>query len=198
MEEIWKNIYYYDFINDEWIDYRGLYQVSSEGNVKSLGNGNNANAKERILKPVKNNDGYLQVILYKNKKKKHFLIHRLVAHMFLKNDDPYHKIDVNHKDENPSNNSVSNLELCTREYNINFGIRNKRVRKSNRKAQGRKVIGYSLTETKVIILQSTKQAEKFGFDHSHICKCCNGKQKSHKGFKWYYLDDIKNNKLEED
>lgn len=34
--EEWKDIYYFDYIKNEWVDYRGLYQVSSEGRVKSL------------------------------------------------------------------------------------------------------------------------------------------------------------------
>lgn len=35
MEE-WKDIYYFDYAKNEWIDYRGLYQVSDKGHVKSL------------------------------------------------------------------------------------------------------------------------------------------------------------------
>ena len=42
----------------------------------------------------------------------------------------------------------------------------------------------SLTENKVIIFQSMFQAEKLGFDQGCISKCCNGKRKSHKGYKW--------------
>ena len=49
-----------------------------------------------------------------------------------------------------------------------------------------------MTETKVIILQSIKQGELFGFGSSNICACCNEKRKQHKGYKWYYLNDNKN------
>ena len=191
MEEVWKDIY---FGQDGVIyDYRGLYQVSNiGGKVKSLNY--NHTSKEKILKARKTKDGYPQVGLCKDGKEKWFKIHRLAAHMFVENDDPEHKTDVNHKDENKENNSVENLEWCTREYNINHGTHNER----SAKARSRKVIGYSLTDTKVIILQSIRRAKKFGFNQGHICNCCNGKRKQHKGYKWYYLDDVKNSKLEEE
>lgn len=182
MEEEWKDIY---FIENgiEW-DYRGLYQVSSEGKVKSLGNGNNTNAKEKILKPQKNYKGYLRVQLYKDGKVKMLYVHRLVAHMFIENYDHENKTQVNHIDENKENNSVENLEWCTPKQNSNHGTRSTRVAK----AQSKKVIGYSTTTTKVIILQSINQAKKFGFNTGHICDCCNGKRKSHKGYIFKYYD----------
>lgn len=182
MKEQWKDIYFIE--NGIEYDYRGLYQVSNLGNIKSLGNGNSNNSKERILKAKKTKEGYFSVTLYENGKRKMFQVHRLVAHMFIENDDPEHKTDVNHKDENKTNNSVSNLEWCTRKYNNNHGTRNKRAAKTN----SRKVIGFSLTDTKVIILRSANLAKNFGFCQQAICACCKGKRKSHKGYIWKYLD----------
>lgn len=188
MNEIWKDVYFIE--NGVEYDYRGLYQVSNLGNIKSLGN--DKKRKEKILKAKKTKDGYLSLNLWKNGKQKMFYIHRLVAYMFIKNDDPLNKTQVNHIDENKENNNVENLEWCTREYNNNYGTRNERAAKAQRaaksirKVQGKKVIGYSLTSTKVIVLQSTRQAEKFGFNQGAIWNCCNGKRKSHKGFIWKY------------
>ena len=190
MEEVWKDIYFVE--NGIEYDYRGLYQVSNKGNVKSL-NYNHTTGKEKILKPQKSKNCYLRVGLCKNEKQKWFYVHRLVAFMFIENDNPEYKTEVNHIDEDKENNSVDNIEWCTKEYNNNHGTRNKRSGKS----QSKKVIGFSLTDTKVIILQSIRQAKKFGFDFGSICKCCKGKYyESHeyKGYKWYYLDDYKNNK----
>ena len=184
MEEQWKDVYFIE--NGIEYDYRGLYQVSSEGRVKSLGNGNSSNSKERILKAGKNKYGYLRVGLLKNGKRKNFFVHRLALYMF----DPdgyFEGADVNHIDENKENNCVDNLEWCTRKYNNNHGTHNKRAAKTKSK----KIIGYSLTSTKVIILQGTRQAEKFGFSHGNISKACRGKyfgSHEYKGYKWYYMN----------
>ena len=70
MEEIWKDIYFVE--NGIEYDYRGLYQVSNKGRVKSLSN--NKTRKEKILKSRKNKDGYLRIDLTKNSYRKSFYI----------------------------------------------------------------------------------------------------------------------------
>lgn len=108
MEEIWKEVK----------GYEGLYEVSNLGNVKSL-------RKGTIMKPSKN-QMYLQTILTdKDGKHKLFLVHRLVAEAFLPNPNNYPQ--VNHKDENGSNNIVFNLEWCDSKYNNNYGTKNRRA-----------------------------------------------------------------------
>lgn len=96
--------------------YEGLYEVSNLGNVKSLRRG-------IILKPGKAR-GYLKVNLRKDNKSQYFAVHRLVAMVFIPNPEnlPY----VNHKDENPSNNCVENLEWCSAQYNNTYGTAIKR------------------------------------------------------------------------
>lgn len=95
--EIWKDI----------IGYEGYYQISNLGNVKSLNrivkNKNGyRNTGERLLKIYlpKDSQHYPFVILCKNGKTENKLIHRLVATAFVTNDDPIHKTQVNHIDEN--------------------------------------------------------------------------------------------------
>ena len=116
MEEIWKDIE----------GYEGLYQVSNLGDVRSLkyAGGN----KVKPLKQDNDGNGYKQVILYKDGKRKNCKVHRLVAMAFISNPNNYK--EVNHKDENPSNNNVNNLEWCTNEYNVNYGTRTKRASES--------------------------------------------------------------------
>ena len=113
---------------EEWKDikgYEGLYQISNKGRVKSLYN------KSKILRPGKRK-GYFFVWLYKNKKRKQYSIHRLVAEHFLLNPDNLPV--VNHKDENKLNNNVENLEWCTVEYNNNYGTANdKRTGRHNKR-----------------------------------------------------------------
>ena len=206
MKEIWKDIYFKDLINNKIYDYRGLYQVSNTGFVKSL-NYNKTN-KEKILKERANNKGYYRVSLCKNGITKDFQIHRLVAYMFLPNDDQINKTFINHKDENPLNNNVENLEWCTQKYNCNYNNHNKKLSESHKKeknpfygqnhteetkkkmrksAHKRKIIAISLIENKVIIFNKMSDVKYYGFWNSAVYKCCIGKQKSHNGFKFYYL-----------
>lgn len=106
MEEIWKNVR----------GYEGLYQVSNLGNVRS-------SRRNIILKQSKYSK-YNQVNLYKNCVRRTFNVHRLVATAFLNNPNNYECI--NHIDENKRNNVVSNLEWCSKKYNVNYGSGNKK------------------------------------------------------------------------
>ena len=117
MEESWKDIE----------GYEGIYQVSNKGNVKSLVD-NNGLSREKVLKHLKDRNGYLRVILYKNKTSKHLFVHRLVAKAFIENTNNFPCI--NHIDECKTNNVVTNLEWCTHKQNTNFGTRNKRIAES--------------------------------------------------------------------
>lgn len=125
MQEIWKDIK----------GYEKLYQVSNLGRIRSLDriilqyNGYDDGErlyKGKILKPCIKPNGYSQVGLWKDKKVKWFIIHRLVAETFIPN--PENKPQVNHKDENKQNNNIKNLEWCSCSYNINYGTRNDKVR----------------------------------------------------------------------
>lgn len=118
MEEKWINIY-----ND-------LYAVSNLGNVKAnerIINTKTGNRKykEKILKPEITNDGHLRVVLCEAGKKKRVFIHRLVAEAFIPN--PNNLPVVNHKDEDPSNNYVENLEWCTIAYNNAYNNRHQKI-----------------------------------------------------------------------
>lgn len=87
------------------------------------------NKKGKIIIPFyESKKGYYQVTLIKDGKKKHYRVHRLVASAFLEN--PFNYTDVNHKDENKTNNHVDNLEWCTRKYNNNYGTKPERTRQT--------------------------------------------------------------------
>ena len=115
-------------MKEEWKTIEGYenYQVSNLGNVKSLDY--NRTGKEKILKPAKNKNGYSMIQLFQNGKGKGFLLHRLVAQAFLPNPNNYPQ--VNHKDEDKTNNLFSNLEWCTPSYNNNYGTKNERHSKA--------------------------------------------------------------------
>lgn len=105
--EIWKNIEGYD----------GLYQVSNMGRVRSMGL--DKWHRGRVLKQQLDSLGrYFLVILRKNNRGNHHLVHRLVAQAFHEN--PTNLPQVNHKDENTQNNHSCNLEWCSAKYNTNY------------------------------------------------------------------------------
>lgn len=138
-------------LNEEFRDiigYENLYQVSNYGRVKSLERYKqqirknktiNVFQKEKILLQVQKDSFYYTIALYNNKRRKDIKVHILVANAFLnKNDikkiDESDKmiIEVNHKDENKSNNMFYNLEFCTKRYNCNYGTRIERIQKTKR------------------------------------------------------------------
>ena len=175
--EIWKDIK----------GFEGKYQVSNYGNVKSLNY--NRTGKERLLKQNIDKYSYHNIHLYSYGKDKRFLIHRIVAEAFIPNPDnlPY----VNHKDENKHNNHVDNLEWCTQLYNLNYGSRNERIRKSLSK----KVYQYTIDGKFVKEWESAMECGRNGFNQQNIVSCCRGGHfknnkwvniTQHKGYRWSY------------
>lgn len=114
--EIWKDIQ----------GYEGLYRVSNLGNVIGLEIKTKFGTGYKIY-PLRNirvwNDkkGYCYVTLSKNKKAKHFLLHRLVALSFLKNKE--NKPQINHKNGIKSDNTINNLEWCTAKENLEHAVK---------------------------------------------------------------------------
>lgn len=166
-----------------WVDVKGYekhYQIDQDGTVRSLKNGG-----VKIITPTIDRHGYKKINLYKEGKRKTYTIHRLVAENFLEN--PNNLPCVNHKDENTLNNNKDNLEWCTIEYNNNYGDRTKRATQKIRK----KIIGVNMTNGNILLFDSSHNAERETnkyFRHGNIIKCCNGKSKHHKGYKWNYIE----------
>lgn len=109
---------------EEWRVIEGYenYAISNYGNVKNI------KTNYQLKTRVNSYTGYVQIGVRKDGKAKTFNVHRLVALAFIQN--PTNLPEVNHRDEDKTNNQVSNLEWCDREYNANYGTRNERVRKS--------------------------------------------------------------------
>ena len=181
MEEIWKNVNGYP-----------NYMVSNMGRVKSLNY--MRTGREGILKPSKKRDGYLQVCLFKNGKRKYIMVHRLVAEAFIPNLNnlPF----INHKSEIKTQNNVDNLEWGTALYNNDYGSRKERAaekRKGKYNTKRSKPVLQIDKNTNEIIREfpSTREIERqFGFNSSNISMCCNGKKKTIYGFKWRYKESV--------
>lgn len=190
MNEIWKDIE----------GYNGLYQISNLGRVKSLGRrGKGCSLEDRILKHNINRNGYHLVNLKDtNHVAKWFTVHRLVALHFIPNPD--NLPTINHKDENPSNNCINNLEWCTTEYNNSYGTVIER-QSNNKKGQSNEwlykpILQYSLEGEFIAEFDSTTQAAQFlapvlGKDIEKIKKAINNQLRKYPdgkscGFNWRY------------
>lgn len=176
-------------------NYKG-YLVCEDGNVL----GKNGD----FLKPVTKKTGYQQIAIYENGKKEIWLLHILVAKLFIPN--PENKPCVGHKDCDKTNNRVENLYWCTYKENNNHPITIERKSKSlkgkpspnkgkhlsnkwkNKIAEANSIPiiqyndnGYS-KEWKSINIAS----RELGYSAGNISACCLGKRQTHKGYKWMF------------
>ena len=175
-------------MSEEWRDvvgYEGLYQVSSEGRVKSLERKDRLGrtVKERILKPGVVGSGYLMISLCTGGKQKMFSVHRLVCQAFHENPD--NKPQVNHINEDKADNRACNLEWSTAKENMNHGTHNERVAKALSKPVGQ----YTRYGDLVKVWPSTIEVQRqIGFGQGNICQAANGKFKQVYGFTWKYIE----------
>ena len=117
---------------EKWKDipgYEGSYEVSNKGRVRSKKGKTTYTKrhgkrvwKSRVLKEKNKTAREQRVDLWKEGEPKTFLVHRLVAMAFIPN--PENKPCINHKDGDPRNNKIGNLEWCTYKENENHAKRN--------------------------------------------------------------------------
>lgn len=163
--EIWKDV----------IGYEKLYQVSNMGRIKNL-------TKEKILKPYHCTKGYLQVKLFKDKKSKIIITHRLVGITFLPN--PENKPQINHINGVKDDNRLNNLEWVTQSENILHAIETGLKISSKGTNHGMS----KLTEKEVLEIRSKyipkkyttyKLALEYNVSRTLICYIINRKSWSH-------------------
>lgn len=191
--EIWKKIKNYS-----------NYEVSSLGRVRSIDRKSNwahhglsgkSKLKGKVLKGVprkkSKNLTYIQYGLSKKNKIKVYYAHRLVAQAFIPN--PLNKKQVNHIDGDGTNNKVNNLEWVTASEN---GLHAYKF--LGRTVWHKGMVGKRTPTAKAVLQKdlnnnlikqwdcASDAVRKFGFDSGSITKTCQGKQKSHHGYKWEY------------
>ncbi|AGC01809.1 HNH endonuclease [Acanthamoeba polyphaga moumouvirus] len=175
-DEIWKKI--------KLQNLKGNYEISNYGLVRD---------KSGKIKPRNIRSGYLNIILPSKEENKIISkkIHRLVAEIFIKNDDPENKNVVNHKNGDKYDCRVSNLEWTTYSDNAQHAVDNELIPKI---IKG--VIKYDLdTGEEIEKYDSIQEASKINnIDDGYICKVLSGERKKAKGYGWKYVNEQSNNK----
>ncbi len=204
MTEIWKPI----------TGYEGLYEISNLGRVKSVArqcdafgprikNGKRL-VRERIIKPSKNPKGYLVANLHKDGVSRNHTIARLVASAFIPN--PYNKPQIDHIDNDKTNNHTDNLRWVTARENLNNPISLER-RKQNAKGRwfgGEHKRGSEASRARTVIVvdpqtQETRRYEcmtemkQYGFNPVVVSKCCRKTAKHHRNMVIMYAEDYDSN-----
>jgi len=101
--------------------YEKLYAITDDGQVWSYGNRIGSSSSGKFISQCGLNHKYLRVALFKNKKRKNWLVHQLVVMTYI---GPVNKLTVNHIDGNKLNNQLKNLEIISRSENTKHGWKN--------------------------------------------------------------------------
>lgn len=183
--EIWKDV----------VGFEGLYQVSNLGRIKVV-------RKDRYFNHIKSQRldkyGYKVVRLSKDGKENYFLVHRLVGKVFIPNDDPINKFQINHRNEIKTDNRAENLEWCTNEYNFNYNNNScskrsieerekKRIDGILRTKKSRKVLQINPITNEIIneYLSLTDVKNKTGYSSGTVYTACND-NRIHYGCIWVW------------
>lgn len=179
-EEIWKTYPEYPFIEasnlgrirtvDRWVTYK---------------DGRKRFVKGHVLKQCPSTHGYMEVNFSVNGKMIHLKTHRVIAICFIPNPD--NLPEVNHIDNDKTNNVVSNLEWCTHEYNIayreKFGV-------SAAEAFGHPVIAINIDTLEIFWFESQQEATRqLGVHQSNIYKVLKGQRNKTGGCWFTYVDE---------
>lgn len=169
----------------EWKQIKGFdgYFINVEGQIKSTRSFKGT--QEKILKPSKNQQGYITYNLMRGGKVYQKPLHRLLMETFIPNIN--NLPCINHIDGNILNNSLDNLEWCSYSHNnkeaYRLGLKQSRIKP-------KQVIQLNKNNEIENVFESLQQVEKtLGYSSGNIGQVCNGKRKSAYGYIWRYVNE---------
>lgn len=177
-QEIWKTFPEYPSI-----EVSNLGRVRTKDRIVISSNGRKYHYKGRVLKQHCDRDGYMILSPSIKGKQVTFKVHRIVAICFIPN--PYGYPEVNHLDGNPANNTESNLEWCTHEYNIAYREKCGLSAKEAAEVLRKPVFAVNLETSEVFLFKSKHEAARqLGISRGNIYSVINGKCNRTGGF-WF-------------
>lgn len=150
----------------------------------------------RSLKPRPDGAGYAEVQLWKNNKGQHKTLHRLFAEAYIPN--PNNLPNVNHRDEDPMNYDLDNLEWCDQSYNQKYGTANERrapkISEANKgknrpwvaEQKGIPVIAIDTWGKETYYPSAREAARQLGIDQSSITAVLRGRRTTAGGLRFRY------------
>lgn len=153
--------------------------MSNFGRVRSI-------TKNKIMNGDPTKDGYIRIKLYKNKKYESRMVHRLVADAFIPLPDDKHEYEIDHKDDDVTNNFVSNLQWLTHAENLE-----KSFQRGHQFRPKKKIAQFDLNWNFVAVYESKNEAfRQTGIRHIGECALGHKHHKTAGGYNWRYVEDL--------
>lgn len=171
---------------EEWRDSHDGACVSSMGRLR--------NRDGVVFTPKPRQDGYVQTMIAS----KNYLVHRLVATSFLPLPPSPDHVEVNHKDGDPSNNCVSNLEWCTKQENVKHSYDTNTERATSVGRLAKPVRGRRQDDASWTVYPGGAHdaARALGLNHGNVSAVCLGLRASTCGYVFEYDEPLEEDVLE--
>lgn len=185
--EIWKT--YPDY---PWIEGSSLGRVRTKDKYVTYKNGSKHFYKGYVLKQYPSKGGYMRVHFSVNGKLVNLSVHRIIASCFISN--PISLPEVNHIDNNPTNNHLNNLEWCSHRYNMQYREKYGVSAKKSAEALIRPVFAINLETQEVLQFPSQREtSQELDIAYQNINKVIKGQRRQAGG---YWFTNADNNAVE--